>query len=94
MQIGPKTVTNTRQQKPAQPFLNRTRRWTSSGPSGGSLSSTRLETKDPQNARKHFERYLALAQAEMQAGNTIDAENFYQHAEHYFRSMSSDRDAT
>jgi hypothetical protein len=31
---------------------------------------------------------LALAQAEAQAGNLIGAENYYQHAEHYFRSMS------
>jgi hypothetical protein len=33
---------------------------------------------------------LALAQAEVRNGNVIDAENYYQHAEHYFRSMSSD----
>ena len=29
-----------------------------------------------------------------QSGNTVAAENYYQHAEHYFRSMSSDRGAT
>jgi len=28
------------------------------------------------------------------AGNIVGAENYYQHAEHYFRSMSSDRGAT
>ena len=27
------------------------------------------------------------------SGNTVAAENYYQHAEHYFRSMSSDRGA-
>jgi len=32
---------------------------------------------------------LALARAEAQSGNVIGAENYYQHAEHYFRSMSS-----
>jgi uncharacterized protein DUF4167 len=37
--------------------------------------------------------YMALAQAELQAGDRIAAENYYQHAEHYFR-MSSDRGAT
>ncbi|MGB9001917.1 MAG: DUF4167 domain-containing protein [Pseudolabrys sp.] len=46
------------------------------------------------NARRNYERYLALAQAEAQSGNTVAAENYYQHAEHYFRSMSSDRGAT
>jgi hypothetical protein len=45
-----------------------------------------------QRAKK--KRYLALAQAEAQSGNTVAAENYYQHAEHYFRSMSSDRGAT
>jgi hypothetical protein len=39
------------------------------------------------------DRYMALAQAELQAGDRIAAENYYQHAEHYFR-MSSDRGAT
>jgi len=90
MQNGPKTVTSTRQQRPVRSSPNRTRRWTSSGTS----SAARPETKDPQNARRNYERYLALAQAEVQAGDTIGAENFYQYAEHYFRSMSSDRDAT
>jgi hypothetical protein len=28
------------------------------------------------------------------SGNVIGAENYYQHAEHYFRSMSSDRGTT
>jgi hypothetical protein len=32
---------------------------------------------------------LALARAEAQNGNTIAAENYYQHAEHYFRLMFS-----
>ena len=32
--------------------------------------------------------------AEAQSGNLIAAENYYQHAEHYFRMMSSDRGAT
>ena len=45
------------------------------------------------NARRSYDRYMALAQAELQAGDRIAAENYYQHAEHYFR-MSSDRGAT
>jgi hypothetical protein len=43
---------------------------------------------------ENYERYLALARAEAQIGNTIGAENYYQHAEHYFRSMSSDSQGT
>jgi hypothetical protein len=69
---------------------NRARRW----PSSGSSSDARPKTTDPQNARRNYERYLALAQAQVQAGDTIGAENFYQYAEHYFRTMSADRDAT
>jgi hypothetical protein len=46
------------------------------------------------NAQKDYERYLALARAESQIGNTVGAENYYQHAEHYFRSMRSDPDGT
>jgi hypothetical protein len=48
------------------------------------------EQKGFHNAQRNYERYLALAQAEAQSGNTVGAENYYQHAEHYFRSMSSD----
>jgi len=45
------------------------------------------------SARRNYERYVALAQAELQAGDRVAAENYYQHAEHYFR-MSSNRGAT
>ena len=48
----------------------------------------------PQNARRNYERYLALACAEAQCGNTVGAENYYQYAEHYFRSMRSDPEGT
>jgi Domain of unknown function (DUF4167) len=38
--------------------------------------------------KQNYERYLAMARAEAQNGNAIAAENYYQHAEHYFRSMN------
>lgn len=41
----------------------------------------------PQDPRRNYERYLALARAEALAGDRIAAENYFQHAEHYFRSM-------
>jgi Domain of unknown function (DUF4167) len=45
----------------------------------------------PQNAQKNYERYLALARTEAQHGDHIAAENYLQHAEHYYRSMHESR---
>ena len=86
MQSGPKTTMNTHRPKSARPFANRSRQWTS--------NVARPEPRGYQNAQRSYERYLALAQAQVQAGDIIGAENYYQHAEHYFRSMSSGRDTT
>jgi Domain of unknown function (DUF4167) len=83
MQNGRKTHMNARQARPAAPFAGRSARWSSNG--------ARPEPKPSHNAQRNYERYIALAQAEAQAGNTIVAENYYQYAEHYFRLMSSDR---
>jgi hypothetical protein len=41
----------------------------------------------PANAHRAYERYLALAREASLAGDPVEAENFYQHAEHYFRMM-------
>jgi hypothetical protein len=41
------------------------------------------------NAYQVFERYVALARESVSAGDRIAAENFYQHAEHYFRIMNA-----
>ena len=82
MQNGSKTVMNTHQSRPKAPFADRSKRWTS--------NTNRPEAKGPQNAQRNYERYLALAQAQAQSGDVVAAENYYQHAEHYFRSMSSD----
>jgi hypothetical protein len=71
-----------RQPRPAASFAARPKRWTS--------NAARSESKSSQNAQRNYERYLALARAEAQIGNTVGAENYYQYAEHYFRSMSSD----
>jgi hypothetical protein len=55
---------------------------------------TRLNCDAGQNRRQasgdwkqRRDRYLALAQAAASAGNAVEAENYYQHAEHYFRLM-------
>jgi uncharacterized MAPEG superfamily protein len=40
------------------------------------------------NPRESFERYVTLARAVAAAGDTIETERHFQHAEHYFRLMS------
>ena len=84
MQNGPMTIPSVRRPRPAASFGERSKRWTS--------SAVRAELKSSQNAQRNYERYLALARAEAQIGNMVGAENYYQHAEHYFRSMRSDPD--
>jgi Domain of unknown function (DUF4167) len=43
-------------------------------------------------ARQIFERYVALAREAATSGDRIAAENFYQHAEHYFRISNAGRE--
>jgi len=39
-------------------------------------------------ARRQYERYIALVDAAVLRGDSIEAQNYYQHAEHYFRVMN------
>jgi multidrug resistance efflux pump len=39
------------------------------------------------NARNNYERYTTLAKDAVRRAEIIEAENLYQHAEHYFRTM-------
>src|SRR6266850_372401 len=41
------------------------------------------------NAYQVFERYVAMAREAQASGDRVAAENFYQHAEHYFRIMNA-----
>jgi hypothetical protein len=82
MQNGPWTTMNSHRPKSARPFADRSKQWTS--------NIARRELRGHQNAQRSYERYLALAKAQAQAGDIVGAENYYQYAEHYFRSMSSD----
>jgi hypothetical protein len=68
--------------RPGPTVGGRSQRWVS----GAGPASTSWP-----DAQRNYERYLALARAEAQSGNTVAAENYYQHAEHYFRAMSSNR---
>jgi uncharacterized MAPEG superfamily protein len=47
----------------------------------------RSNASAPQNAQRNYEHYLALARAETLTGDRVTAENYFQHAEHYLRSM-------
>ena len=44
------------------------------------------------SAHQIFERYIALAREATASGDRIAAENFYQHAEHYFRINNARRE--
>jgi Domain of unknown function (DUF4167) len=44
------------------------------------------------NARQQYERYLARARDAQLLGNDVEMENWYQHAEHYFRVMKGGGD--
>jgi Domain of unknown function (DUF4167) len=82
MQNGPKAIMSARQPRGPASFAARSKRWT--------LGAARPKPNSSQNAQRNYERYLALARAEAQIGNTVGAENYYQYAEHYFRSMRGD----
>jgi hypothetical protein len=81
MQNGPKTIMSTRQPKPTGSLAARPKRWTP--------STARPQLHGSQSAQRSYARYLALAQEEARSGNVVGAENYYQHAEHFFRLMSS-----
>jgi hypothetical protein len=61
--------------KPSNP---RNQTFDSSGPDGKVRGS----------ANQVFEKYLALARDAQSAGDRISAENYFQHAEHYYRILT------
>jgi hypothetical protein len=71
-----------RRPKQAESFAARSKR--------RKLSAGRPEPTGAPNAQRNYERHLALARTEALAGNTVGAESYYQYAEHYYRSMSSE----
>lgn len=86
MQNGKNTMMSKRRPKSATQYSNRSKRRTP--------NVTRPESKGSETAQRSYERYLVLAQAQAQVGDRISAENYYQHAEHYLRSISPDRETT
>jgi Domain of unknown function (DUF4167) len=70
------------------------RRYSPSGGQRGAGPSTRQQgqswnapSRDHGNALRNYERYVALAKEAAAKGDTVEAENCCQHAEHYFRVM-------
>jgi hypothetical protein len=57
------------------------------GPRQSTSGASRSQATNSQDARTMYERYLALAHAKALAGDRIEAEKYYQHAEHYLRSI-------
>jgi hypothetical protein len=78
--------TSTRRPRPVGSFVARS--------PGSNTSAVRSPSNEVHSAQRSYERYLALAQEEARSGNVVGAENYYQHAEHYFRLMSANRTAT
>ena len=70
------------------------------GRSGGRRGSNRQQLFDSNgpsvrirgNAFQVHEKYLGLARDAAGSGDRVAAENFYQHAEHYFRIYSADQE--
>lgn len=72
---GKRTRGRSGRSKPSNP---RNHTYDSSGPEG----------KVRGTANQVFEKYLALARDAQSSGDRIGAENFFQHAEHYYRIMN------
>jgi Domain of unknown function (DUF4167) len=86
--------------RPGQNKRSRNRNINGSRPGNGPRPPHRMQTFESSgpnvkirgNAYQVFERYVALAREAATSGDRIAAENFYQHAEHYFRIMNANGD--
>src|SRR5262249_36927414 len=74
MQHGRKTNMNRHQKRP---FAARSQQRPS--------NALRPEPQGSHNARRNYDRYVALAQAELQAGDRVAAKNNYKTADHNLR---------
>ena len=66
------------------------RRPYNAGHSNRSLESSGPHIKLRGSANQIWDKYLALARDASSSGDRIAAENYYQHAEHYYRLMTAD----
>lgn len=64
------------------------------GGGGGGRPNQLFDSSGPEgrirgNAHQVLERYLAMARDASSQGDRVAAENYYQHAEHYFRVINA-----
>ena len=83
MKANKKTAQNRAIQAPARKSAN-----------GKRASANRSKTKNkPQQslheAKRRYQKYIELARKETMSGDAITAENYRQHAEHYYRVLSA-----
>jgi hypothetical protein len=45
-------------------------------------------TTTSESLKRRYDQYMLLARESAQAGDQIEAENLYQHAEHYYRTAA------
>ena len=62
-------------------------------PQRGQTFDSNGPTSKSAGAHQIFERYVALAREAAIGDDRVAVENFYQHAEHYFRVASAGRDS-
>ena len=55
------------------------------GPKTGRANGNRRNGSGTKAPKKSVEHYLALAREAEAAGDVVGSQNYYQHAEHYFR---------
>jgi len=87
--------------KPGPNLKQRSRGRNNNGGGGKKHMSPRNQTYDSNgpdirirgNAHQVLEKYLTLARDAASQGDRIAAENYYQHAEHYFRVINSQNQA-
>jgi hypothetical protein len=73
------TLMTTHQRNDSRAFSSRSNRSTS--------NSTRQKSNGGVNPKARYEKYIELARAAALTGDSVETENYYQHAEHYFRVM-------
>ena len=64
---------------------------------GGAPRHSNFDSNGPEgrirgNAHQVYEKYIALARDAFSAGDRIEAETYYQHAEHYYRILNARSD--
>ena len=77
-----------RQQQQQQRSRNRNRGRKSSNPLSRNFESNGPDVKIRGNANHIAEKYSVLARDALTSGDTVMAENYFQHAEHYFRIVA------